>query len=101
MKSLRNVLFYYLELSLNEEDDNAEPKPTLIHINACQRKIPTTNASSKQNKSATVDLGMLGRTSSSPEIDLPVKEKRGKTAVAAGEGSRAGATPNDNSRKLR
>ena len=42
------------------------------------RKTPTKKVTLKQNKSATVDLGMLRRTSSSPEITEPVKEKRGK-----------------------
>ena len=41
------------------------------------RRTPTRRVL-KQNKSATVDLGMLRRTSSSPEIAEPVKEKRGK-----------------------
>ena len=45
---------------------------------ATGRKTPTTKVSLKPNKSATVDLGMLRRTSSSPEIDVPVKEKRGE-----------------------
>lgn len=47
----------------------------------------TENVSLRQNKSATVDLGMLQnelrKTASSPEIDDPVKEKRGKQVVCS------------------
>ena len=47
-------------------------------VDVAGRKTPTTKVPSKQNKSATVDIGMLRRRSSSPEIDEPVKEKRGE-----------------------
>ena len=149
-----DLILFYLELSLNQEDENNEPTHSQISINVCdtpdtndvatnslpgsraqsplsglglrsrisessggsaslpttplssrtkspeffnnktsrktsrngsrtvspsadvpERKTPTEKASLKQNKSATVDLGMLRRTSSSPEIDIPVKEK--------------------------
>ena len=72
---------FFFAKAVGKKSRNGYGRRTVSPVaNIPGRTTPTTKVPEVkvQNKSATVDLGMLRRASSSPEIDEPVKEKRGK-----------------------